>query len=247
MRVGWMGKDYRVERALLQQLRGAVARADGHALIAALGQQVPADVLQLVGDGIVAALAADVPGASHLADDCALALRAREWTGDEELAVELEAAMGRRPWPPLRALGVDLEELSEVLDAGTGEDGGLVDLESGEVWPAVAIEYATESDEAHPDFDDPDRWLSVDPEGSRAGYEDMADFIATVSDRVTSERLAKSIAGKGAFRRFKDALSRSPAEEGRWYRFSEERRRGRARRWLTDAGYRTDVGRPRIT
>jgi len=54
-------------------LRGAVARADGPALIAALAGRVPVEVLQLVGDGIVAAFAADVPGAPDLADGCALA------------------------------------------------------------------------------------------------------------------------------------------------------------------------------
>lgn len=235
-----------MERPILQELRGAVARADGPALIAALAGQVPVEVLQLVGDGIVAALVADVPGALDLADRCALALRGRGCPGDEELAVELEAVAGRRSWPVLRPLRVDLEELSELLEAGLGEDGGLLDLKTGEVWAAAAIEYATESDEDHPDFDDADRWLYVAPEGSRSGYEDMEDFIATVADRVLAERLDKAIAGKGAFRRFKDALSRSPDEEERWYRFSDERRRGRARRWLADAGYRTDPTRPPI-
>ena len=177
---------------------------------------------------------------------CALALRARGWPGDEELAVELEAATGRRTWPALRPLNVDLEDLADVLEAGLGEDGGLLDLESGEVWPAAAIEYATESDEAHPDFDDAKRWLYVAPQGSRSGYEDMEDFVATVPDRVTAERLDKAIAGKGAFRKFKDTLPRSPEQEERWYRFSDERRRGRARRWLADAGYRTGPARPGI-
>ena len=236
-----------MERPILRELRGAVARADGPALIAALAGRVPVEVLQLIGDGIVAALAADVPGAPDLADGCALALRARGWPGDEELAVELEAAAGRRAWPALRPLCVDLEELAELLEAGLGEDGGLLDLKTGEVWAAAAIEYANESDEAHPDFDDSERWLYVAPEGSRSGYEDMEDFIATVADRVLAERLDKAIAGKGAFRRFKDALSRSPEKEERWYRFSDERRRGRARRWLADAGYRTDPARPGIS
>jgi len=89
---------------------------------------VPTDVLQLVGDGIVAALSTDVPGALGLAEGCVLGLRARRWPGDEELAVELEAAMGRRAWPALSPLGVDLEELSDMLEAGLGEDGACSTL-----------------------------------------------------------------------------------------------------------------------
>jgi len=143
----------------------------------------------------------------------------------------------------LRPLGVDLEDLADVLEAGMGEGGGLLDLNSGEVWPAVAIEYAKETDETPPDFDDPDRWLYVAPEGSHGGYQDMEDFIATVPDQRRAELLARSIDGTGAFRRFKDTVARWPEEEWGWYRFTDERRRGRARRWLSDAGYRAVHGR----
>ena len=171
------------------------------------------------------------------------ALRARGRAGDEELAVQLEAAAGSRPLPGLRPLGVDLEDLADVLEAGPGEGGGLLDLESGEVWPAVAIEYAKETDETPPDFDDSDRWLYVAAEGSHGGYQDMEDFIATLPDQDRAKRLAGSINGRGAFRRFKDTVAHWPEEEWRWYRFSDERRRGRACRWLSEAGYRAVPGR----
>jgi uncharacterized protein UPF0158 len=41
----------------------------------------------------------------------------------------------------------------------------------------------------------------------------------------------------GAFRRFKDVLSRWPEELRRWFAFSDERQRGRCRAWLADEGY----------
>jgi Uncharacterised protein family (UPF0158) len=53
-----------------------------------------------------------------------------------------------------------------------------------------------------------------------------------------ADRLGIAIDGRGAFRRFKDTISRWPDEQERWYRFSDERRRGRARQWLSFAGYR---------
>jgi hypothetical protein len=33
-------------------------------------------------------------------------------------------------------------------------------------------------------------------------------------------------------------LERTPEELDRWFAFTEERQRGRARRWLADAGYK---------
>ena len=120
----------------------------------------------------------------------------------------------------------------------TVHDGGRVDLTTGEVWPQAAIEYALETGEEDEDTaDDPERWLLVHGEGSREAYRDMELFIASVEpDRA--ERLATAIKGRGAFRRFKDELARWPGELERWYALSEERRLGRARSWLTAAGYR---------
>jgi hypothetical protein len=74
-------------------------------------------------------------------------------------------------------------------------------------------------------------------EGSRDGYRDMELFIGTVSDPGRADRLEIAISGRGAFRRFKDVLGRWPGELDRWYAFSAERQRGRARAWLADAGY----------
>ncbi len=71
------------------------------------------------------------------------------------------------------------------------------------------------------------------------GYRDMELFIASVEDPGRAERcLAIAITGRRAFRRFKDELARWPGELERWHALSEERQRGRARSWLTAAGYR---------
>jgi hypothetical protein len=66
----------------------------------------------------------------------------------------------------------------------------------------------------------------------------MAAFIATIDDADRADRLGIAIQGSGAFRRFKDVLSRWPDDFERWFAFSEDRRRGRARKWLADSGYR---------
>jgi hypothetical protein len=65
----------------------------------------------------------------------------------------------------------------------------------------------------------------------------MEDFVATVADDERTDRLLIALSGRGAFRRFKDVLARWPEELQRWFAFSDERQRGRARSWLVDAGY----------
>ncbi|SFO49323.1 Uncharacterised protein family (UPF0158) [Pseudonocardia ammonioxydans] len=162
----------------------------------------------------------------------------RGWHGDLELADQLEARLGTGPIPVLRPLAVDLDQLADILEGDPMTGGGRVDLRSGEVWPQPAIEYALEVGEEDEDDGDAPWWLPVDSEGSRAGYRDMCEFITTtVPDEDRRDRLEIAIQGRGAFRRFKDVLARWPGELERWFGFSEERQRGRARAWLADAGY----------
>ena len=132
---------------------------------------------------------------------------------------------------------VDLEELAGILEGDPLTVGGRIDIRTGEVWPRAAIEYVPETGEEDEDTaDDPERWLAVHGEGSRDGYRDMELFIASVEDPGRAERLAITIRGRGAFRRFKDELARRPGELERWHAPSEERQRARARSWLAAAG-----------
>ena len=221
-------------------LRAAVYRGDGPAVVHLLqGAGNYDDALQLAGDGLMAAVIQRVEGATELVRDLVLALRRRGWDGDDDLASQLDAMLGTGPAPMLRSLPVDLDELAAILEGDPLHGGGRIDLKTGEVWPQAAIEYARETGEDDEDAaDDPERWLSVHCEGSREAYRDMELFIASVDDPGRADRLAIAIEGRGAFRRFKDVLARWPGELERWYALSEERQRGRARSWLTEAGYR---------
>ena len=68
----------------------------------------------------------------------------------------------------------------------------------------------------------------------------MELFTATLTDPDPdlAERLRDALDSRGPFRRFKDVLARRPDQLQRWFAFSEERHRGRARAWLATAGYR---------
>ncbi len=226
------------DREALTRLRSLVVRGDGQGLVAALSQEPwPDDSLQLIGDGLLAAVRDGVAGSVRIAMTCVDALRERDWDGDQELAEALEAALGNRPTPMLRPIPVDLEELAMIVEGDPVHGGGRIDLTTGEVWPQSALEYAEEVGEIDETDDDSDRWLWVECEGSGSGYRDMVWFIDELDDPVFADRLSRAISGRGAFRRFKVTLSERPELMTKWHAFSNDRQRGRARRWLATEGY----------
>ena len=121
-----MGQANGWDKAAVQELRGAVYRGEGQAVLAALRERPLESVLQLAGDGLLVALPQQTGGARELAGACLDALRERMAEGDEELAEELAAALGgavlmRRPVP------VDLDELSSGLERDPLDGGGRLD------------------------------------------------------------------------------------------------------------------------
>lgn len=239
-----MGEDPGMEdREALTALRALVVRNDGPGLVARLqAEPWPDDCLQLVGDGLLVAIRDRVDGSVEPAHALLARLRERGWAGDQELIEALDDALGSGPAPLLRPLPVDLEELAMILEGDPVQGGGRIDLVTGEVWPQAALDYAQEIGEETEEDDESDRWLWVNSEGSRDGYRDMEWFIEQLDDPGVTDRLMIAIEGRGAFRRFKDTLSRWPDLMTRWHAFSAERHRGRSRRWLAEHGY-TPVAR----
>jgi hypothetical protein len=230
------------ERDRRTELRVVLAEGDSERLLDVLDKGWPGDALQLVGDALGrSAIAGAAARGATLARRCAAELRSRAWEGDVELAEALEARLGIGPVRLLRPIAVDLEELALVLEGDPAQGGGRIDLRTGEVWPAAAIEYAQESGDLPDDDyqDDEDRWLWVPCEGSRDGYRDMELFTALLDDADLAARLERALTGRGVFRRFKDVLAESPTDLQRWSAFSDERQRGRARAWLAAEGYAT--------
>ncbi len=237
--------------ATFRALRGAVDAADGLAAMTAIERRLDLDTIQYVGDGLRLALAQGVPGAARRAGEQIAALRNRDLEGDEDLALELEAMLGLAQAPALRDLPIDLDELSLALEGDPLLTGGRLDLRTGEVQqigPLYESDFVDdvgeplEGDDDWPDDADigeaDDRWLRFDSLGSRAGFRDMIDFLETVADERLATRLDRALGGRGAFRRFKDELADVPDELARFHRFTDDRRRGRARQWLAESGLR---------
>jgi hypothetical protein len=222
-----------------RRLRTAVAKRDPNGIVEEVSTLMPGECLQAVGSALLIPLTAGVDAAGSLAARCVELLRDRDWDGDAELVAELEAALGHGVTSTLRPVPVDLESLADVLSEGLGAEPGLLDLDTGEVWPAVALDYARENDDPNaPPEPDGIHSVEVAPEGSDESYRDMRDFIQRVEEPRLADRLARAIEGRGAFRRFRDALDDTPDEMTRWQAFSDDRQIGRARTWLADAGLR---------
>ncbi len=237
--------------AIFRDLRGAVYAGDGRAAMAAIERRSDLDTLQYVGDGLRLALAQGVTGAALRAGEHIAALRNRDLDGDEDLAIELEAVLGLVPAPALRDLPIDLDDLSLALEGDPLLTGGRLDLRTGDVqqisplyegdfFDEIGEPDDGEADWAH-DLEDgqaDDRWLRFDSLGSRPGFRNMEEFLETVADERLATRLDRALGGRGAFRRFKDELADAPDELARFHRFTDDRRRGRARQWLAESGLR---------
>ncbi len=117
---------------------------------------------------------------------------------------------------------VDLDALGTALDDRTPDVTWYIDPATGEVTAHV--------DGARPSG------LRIEPAGSHAGYQDMAQFVAAVHHRRAADLLDRAISGRGAFRRFKDTLGEFPELREQWFRYRDARSTRRALRWLADQG-----------
>lgn len=126
---------------------------------------------------------------------------------------------------------VDLGMLAEAL-----EDHSY----STEWWfdPAIGESIPKSEDMSWDEYDvdDPERLIWIEPGFSSQGYADMEDFIALVADPRARDLLARAIAGRGAFRRFKDTLYEFDDLRQAWFAFRDARAERRALAWLRDQG-----------
>lgn len=128
----------------------------------------------------------------------------------------------------LAPVPVDLEELADALEGDPLFSGGVLDLETGEVWPECVIEQMRETEGM--DWDEGiEHALGIDRLGSHAAYEDMCEFIDNVHDTRLAEKLAIAVRGRGAFSRFKDVLGEAdPGELEAYFAMTRKRRIARA-------------------
>lgn len=124
---------------------------------------------------------------------------------------------------------VDLGLLAMGLEDHSYAGSWWVDARTGEVWY-----WGEDEDDVAFDPDERDDARRVAPLPSSEAYGDMVDFIARVPDRRAADLLERAIAGRGAFRRFKDTLMEFPELREKWFQFSDVRMQRRAIEFLVD-------------
>lgn len=89
--------------------------------------------------------------------------------------------------------------------------------------------------------DKSNRYRLIPKRDSRDTYQDMQEFAFALKDAQTRERLMSALQGKGAFRRFKDALLDYPNIRDRWLDFESTRARLRIEDWLESEDIEADL------
>ena len=136
----------------------------------------------------------------------------------------------------LKPVPVDLEDLADALEGDPMTGGGILNLETGQVFPECVIEYMRD-DEGIDLHETVENQLGVDRLGSHEAYRDMVDYIATLTDDHLADLLTVAVTGRGAFRRFKGVLANRTGTLEPYSAFANARRYQRAAAWLADQGY----------
>lgn len=128
---------------------------------------------------------------------------------------------------------VDLDDLVMALEDHSYDTSWWIDASMGQVWM-----WSSDLSDEHPESDPENREhvREIEPLPSRIAYGDMEDFIGRVPDRRAVGLLERAIAGRGAFRRFKDTLFEFPELREQWFAFHDVRMRRRAIEFLVDEG-----------
>jgi hypothetical protein len=143
---------------------------------------------------------------------------------------------------PLRSVPVDWEALEDAFENNAPEVHSYLHLQTGEV---LRIVDGVADPQMHARISADATYLRIDPVSSREQYRWMERYIPMVDDVELRAKLAVSIDGKGAFRRFKDVLMSFGTERERWFAFRSERLRIFMEAWLNAHALRP-VPRPTI-
>jgi hypothetical protein len=131
--------------------------------------------------------------------------------------------------------GFDVEKIATALaDQTDYEHRWLIDPRTGEMayWTSdtgIDGENPVEIDEMD--------LIAIDPLPPYVWFQDMADFADGISDHATGRRLAQSLHGRGAFRRFNTQIyEHHPDLIPAWHALRDARAQRRAVEWLLDQG-----------
>ncbi|WP_281888850.1 UPF0158 family protein [Paenibacillus sp. YYML68] len=149
-----------------------------------------------------------------------------------------------RVWKELQLRADVLKELADTFDWRMDGFDFFFNIETQEVVSVRTYDRDEEDEELSELIEEGfgESYYRVPHTESWEGEADLTDFTETVADSKLRKRLSDTIYHRRQmFRRFKNALASYPAELERYYRFVEERNRGRVLEWLESLGYKVTV------
>ena len=125
---------------------------------------------------------------------------------------------------------ISWESLEDAFENNAHEVHSYLHLETGEV---IRVVDGVADPTMHSRIMSDPLYLRVDPVSSREQYRWMEHFIEELEEGPLKDLLTAAIDGKGAFRRFKDALVNHQEPRERWFAFRSARLRECMEAWLT--------------
>ena len=153
----------------------------------------------------------------------------------------------------MKKLKVDVEDIAMVmenqdrfgnqyyLDTETGETvvfpdelmSAIGEGKSCEGLPAWELELLPQAKEI---FKGSPRYEEIPIRFSQEAYDLMIEFARGVTDQTLQKALYSALNGRGAFRRFKDALREYSEVEKQWFKFKADRDKEEVKEWLESIG-----------
>lgn len=135
--------------------------------------------------------------------------------------------------PDMRTILVCWSELKSAFECNKPGVENFLDTHTGhvEVWSKEDGDSEGELDHFKADEE---QYLRIEPVAASEQYKWMESFVATVSNETLKNSLNLAIDGKGAFRRFKDALYKHRSEHDRYLRYRDSWTQWYIQEWLTN-------------
>ena len=124
-------------------------------------------------------------------------------------------------------------DLLDLLEDQSGFRTGYIDKQTGEILMTFEDYDEPEQEELIQKLEqDPDRYLTIEPIGSREGFLIMERFVASLPEGEDRNLLSKVLSWKKPFSNFRSALGDMGDLSQQWLDFHDKELRRLAAEWL---------------
>jgi len=137
---------------------------------------------------------------------------------------------------------IDASELLDLLEEHSGFRTGYIDKQTGEILVTFEDYDEPEQEEVLEQIrDDWDRYLKIEPIGSREGFRIMERFVESLPDGENRNLLFKVLSWKKPFSNFKSALCGMGDLRQHWFDFHDKALRKLAEVWLESEDVKAEL------